>query len=159
MESVPDVALEKAVMRKRKLALVLILALLALGCAPKNTSVNLKTPSQRVTVYNGILAESNRAATETAITLQRSGLLTVSQCSQVLDYTSRVANASKAVAVLQQSPGDWPVVARQIKTVLDSISPPGNFGAWVGGAKGAQLEAMLSSITETILTILKEVQP
>ena len=137
----------------------LIIALLFVGCAPKNQTVNLKTPSQRVAVYNGILAESNRSAAETAITLQRAGLLTVSQCSQMLDYTSRVANASKAVAVLQQTPGDWPVVAKQIKTVLDTISPPGNFGQWVGGAKGAQLEATLASLTDTMLLILREVQP
>jgi hypothetical protein len=48
-----------------------------MGCQ-KQLGVDLKTPAQRVAVYNGILAESNRAATAGVISLQKSGVRTAS---------------------------------------------------------------------------------
>jgi hypothetical protein len=124
----------------------------------RNTPLELKTPSQRVAVYNGVLAESVRAATETAINLQRSGVLTRAQVLLVLDYTERVAISSKAVAVIQQTPGEWTVVAPQIRTVLNSISPPGDFAKWLSTTpdEAKAMSACLDAIQSTVAILILE---
>jgi hypothetical protein len=135
-----------------------MLALLFLTGCQKQIGVNGKTPEQRVAVYNGILAEANRSATAGVISLQKSGVLTVAQTSLILDYTVRVANTSKAVAVLQQSAGDWTVVSKQIKAVLDALSPPGDFAKWLGaGPQGLEILATLNAIQDSIRLIVAEV--
>jgi type IV pilus biogenesis protein CpaD/CtpE len=141
-----------------KLPFSIILALLLVGCA-KNNTVNLQTPAQRVAVYNGILAESNRALVTGVIVLQQNKVLTVSQTRTVLVYSDRVLNASTAVAVLQQSPGDWVVNALQIKVILDQITPSGDI-LKLFGANTEQSKVVLASITSiqsAIQSILKEV--
>lgn len=140
---------------KRQVPVIFVLALLMVGCA-KNNTVNLQTPAQRVSVYNGILAESNKAVTSGAITLQKSGVLTVSQTSQFLDYTEKVAIASKAVATLQLSPGDWVTVSTQIKVIFSAVSPPSNFATWLNGTQGKSLLDSMTSIQSTIQSILLE---
>jgi|WetSurMetagenome_2_1015567.scaffolds.fasta_scaffold311143_3 hypothetical protein len=139
------------------------LALTAFTLTPachRSTSLELtNTPAQRVAVYNGVLAESVRAATEAAIGFDRSGVLTRAQVLQVLDYTERVANSSKAVAVIQQTPGDWTVLAPQIRTVLNSISPPGDFARWLSAtpAEAKVLSACLDAIQSTLVILIQEV--
>ncbi|RPI18081.1 MAG: hypothetical protein EHM65_02500 [Acidobacteriales bacterium] len=125
----------------------------------RSTPLELRTPAQRVAVYNGVLAESVRAATEAAIGLERSGVLTRPQVLQVLDYTERVAHSSKAVAVIQQTPGDWTVLAPQIRTVLNSISPPGDFARWLGGTPEAAKasSASLDALQATVAIMIREV--
>lgn len=142
--------------RKAAVSVSLLLVLILAGCH-KTTTVNLKTPAQRVAVYNGILAESNRAATAGVIALQKSSVLTVAQASTILDYTGRVANASKAVAVLQQTPGDWAVVSKQIQAVLLAVLPPtGNVATWLNGPQGSQVLAAINSVQETIRLLITE---
>jgi len=77
----------------------------------------------------------------------------------VLDYTERVANSSKAVAVIQQTPGDWTVLAPQIRTVLNSISPPGDFARWLSAtpAEAKVLSACLDAIQSTLVILIQEV--
>jgi hypothetical protein len=140
----------------------MLLALAIVTLTPacrRSTPLELKTPAQRVAVYNGVLAESVRAATETAINLQRSGVLTRAQVLLVLDYTERVANSSKAVAVIQQTPGEWTVLAPQIRTVLNSISPPGDFAKWLGATteEAKALSACLDAIQSTVAILILEV--
>ena len=72
--------------RRASMLLALAIVIFAPACR-RSTPLDLKTPAQRVAVYNGVLAESVRAATETAIALERSGVLTRAQVLQVLDYT------------------------------------------------------------------------
>jgi hypothetical protein len=139
----------------------MLLALVIVSLTPacrRSTPLELKTPAQRVAVYNGVLAESVRAATETAIDLGRSGVLTRAQVLQVLDYTERVANTSKAVAVIQQTPGDWAVVAGQIRAVLNSISPPGDIAKWLSTspAEARVLSACLDAIQSTVVILIQE---
>jgi hypothetical protein len=142
--------------RKAVISVSLLLVLILAGCQ-KTTTVNLKTPAQRVAVYNSILAESNLSVTTGVIALQKSGVLTVAQTSTVLDYTGRVANASKAVAVLQQTPGEWTVVSKQIQTVLLAVLPPsGNVATWLNGPQGNQVLATINSIQETIRLLIME---
>ena len=138
--------------------LALAVVILAPACH-RRTPLELNTPTQRVAVYNGILAESVHAATEAAIGLERSGVLTRAQVLQVLDYTERVANSSKAVAVIQQTSGDWTVLAPQIRTVLNSISPPGDFAGWLGATpeQAKELSACLDSIQTTVALLIREV--
>ena len=137
----------------------LVLALLLVGCIkPGANPAVYQTPAQRVAVYNGILAESNRAATDAAIALQKSGALTTNQTLLFLDYTERVATASKAIAVLQQSPADWPTVAAQIKIVLGSVSPPGNFSGWLAEPQSKALLDAMTGITGAIQSILEAVK-
>jgi hypothetical protein len=124
----------------------------------RSAPLELRTPAQRVAVYNGVLAESVRSATEAAIGLERSGVLTRAQVLQVLDYTERVANSSKAVAVIQQTPGDWTRLAPQIRTVLNSISPPGDFARWLGRTpeEAKALSACLDTIQSTVAILIRE---
>lgn len=142
----------------RKLAapVALVLALLLVGCA-KNPNTVPQTPFQRVAVYNGVLAESNNALTSGVIQLQKSGVLTTNQTLQVLDYTERVANASKAVAIIQQTPGDWSVDAAQIRVVLMAVSPPGNFSAWLSDPQSKQVLDSLGGLQNALQIILAEV--
>ena len=144
--------------RRATISLALAVVIFAPACR-RSTSLEIeKTPAQRVAVYNGVLAESVRAAAETAIDLERSGVLTRAQVLQVLDYTERVANASKAVAVIQQTPGDWTVVARQIRTVLNTISPPGDIAKWLSSspAEAKVLSACLDAMQSTLAILLQE---
>jgi hypothetical protein len=139
----------------------MLLALAIVTLTPacrRSTALDLKTAAQRVAVYNGVLAESVRAATETAIDLERAGVLTRAQVLQVLDYTERVANTSKAVAVIQQTPGDWAVVAGQIRAVLNSISPPGDIAKWLSTspAEARVLSACLDAIQSTVVILIQE---
>lgn len=142
----------------KRVGIPLIFVLLMVGCA-KNVNVTTQTPSQRVAVYNGILAESNRAVVTGVIVLQQNKVLTVSQTRTVLVYCDRVVNASTAVAVLQQSPGDWAVNALQIKVILDQITPSGDI-LKLFGANTEQSKVVLASIISVqsaIQSILKEV--
>jgi hypothetical protein len=144
----------------RRASLLLALAVIIfIPACRRSTSLELKTPAQRVAVYNGVLAESVRAATEAAIGFERSGVLTRAQVLQVLDYTERVANTSKAVAIIQQTPGDWSVVAPQIRTVLNSISPPGDFARWLSAtpAEAQVLSACMDAIQSTVTILMREV--
>jgi hypothetical protein len=144
--------------RRASLLLALAVFIFTPACR-RSTSLELKTPAQRVAVYNGVLAESVRAATEAAIGFERSGILTRVQVLQVLDYTERVANTSKAVAIIQQTPGDWSVVAPQIRTVLNSISPPGDFARWLSAtpAEAQVLSACMDAIQSTVTILMREV--
>jgi hypothetical protein len=139
------------------MSLALAILVITPACR-RSTPLDLQTPAQRVAVYNGVLAESVRAATETAIDLERSGVLTRAQVLEVLDYTERVANTSKAVAVIQQTPGDWAVVAQQIRTVLNSISPPGDIATWLSTspAEAKVLSACFDAIQSTIVIMIQE---
>jgi hypothetical protein len=143
--------------RRACMLLALAIVIFAPACR-RSTSLELKTPAQRVAVYNGVLAESVRAATETAIALERSGVLTRAQVLQVLDYTERVANSSKAVAVIQQTPGEWTVVAPQIRTVLNSIVLPGDLAKWLGAtpAEAQALSACIDAIQSTVAILIQE---
>jgi hypothetical protein len=144
-------------LRQRTAISVSLLLVLALVGCQKTATVNLKTPAQRVAVYNGILAESTRAATTGVISLQKSNVLTVAQAGMVLDYTSRVANASKAVAVLQQTPGEWSVVSKQIHAVLVAVAPPSSsITAWLNSAQAAQVLVAVNSVQETIQLLITE---
>ena len=145
--------------RRATMSMALAVLIFAPACR-RSTPLELeKTPAQRVAVYNGVLAESVRGTTETAIALERSGVLTRAQVLQVLDYTERVANSSKAVAVIQQTPGDWTRVAPQIRTVLNCISPPGDFARWLSGtpAEAKALSASLDAIQATVTILIREV--
>lgn len=144
--------------RRARLFLALAVVIFAPACR-RSTSLELKTPAQRVAVYNGVLAESVRAATEAAIGFERSGILTRAQVLQVLAYTERVANTSKAVAIIQQAPGDWSVLAPQIRTVLNSISPPGDFAKWLSAtpAEAKVLSACMDAIQSTVTILMREV--
>ena len=138
------------------------LALTAFTLTPacrRSTPLELQTPAQRVAVYNGVLAESVRAATEAAIGFERSGVLTRAQVLQVLDYTERVANSSKAVAVIQQTPGDWTVLAPQIRAVLNNILPPDNFARWLGASpdEAKVMSACVDAIQSTVAILILEV--
>ena len=143
--------------RRAAMLLALAIVIFAPACR-RSTPLELKTPAQRIAVYNGVLAESVRAATETTINLQRSGVLTRAQVLQVLDYTERVANSSKAVAVIQQTPGEWIVVAPQIRAVLNSISPPGDFAKWLSSTpeEAKALSACLDAIQSTVAILIQE---
>ena len=143
--------------RRASMLLALAIFILAPACR-RSTSLDLKTPAQRVAVYNGVLAESVRSATETAIALERSGVLTRAQVLQVLDYTGRVANSSKAVAVIQQTPGDWTVLAPQIRTVLNSIVLPSDLAKWLRAtpAEAQALSACLDAIQSTVAILIQE---
>lgn len=145
--------------RHASLSLALAVLIFAPACRRSSPLELEKTPAQRVAVYNGVLAESVRGTTETAITLERSGVLTRAQVLQVLDYTERVAKTSKAVAIIQQTPGDWAVRAPQIRTVLNSISPPGDFARWLSAtpAEAKVLSALLDAIQATITILIREV--
>ncbi len=138
--------------------LALAIVIFAPACR-RSTPLDLKTPAQRVAVYNGVLAESVRAATEAAIGFERSGVLTRAQVLQVLDYTERMANSSKAVAVIQQTPGDWTVVAPQIRAVLNSILPPDDFARWLGATpeEAKVLSASLDAIQSAVAILIREV--
>ena len=141
----------------RTLVPVLALALALSGCAAKNpATINPQTPAQRMLVYNGVLAESNHALASGVIVLQKSGVLSVTQTSQILGYSERVANASNAVAVIQQAPGDWAKVGPQIKAILNAISPPGDFMAWLGAAPGSPAQASLNGILSVVQLMLAE---
>ena len=140
---------------------VVLVALAIVSFVPacrRNTPLELKTPAQRVAVYNGVLAESIHAATEAAIGLERSGVLTRAQVLRVLDYTGRAASASNAVALIQQTPGDWTVLAPQIRTALKSISPPGDLAMWLGATpqQATELSACLDAIESTVAILLLE---
>lgn len=142
---------------KRKI--ICLLPILFLISCQRSVNTTPQTPAQRVAVYNGILAESNRAVVTGVIVLQKSSVLTVSQTRVVLVYCDRVVNASTAVAVLQQSPGDWGVTALQIKVVLDQITPSGDI-LKLFGANTEQSKVVLASITSiqsAIQSMLKEV--
>jgi hypothetical protein len=136
------------------MSLALAVVIFAPACRRSTPLELAKTPAQRVAVYNGVLAESARAATEAAIGFERSGVLTRAQVLQVLDYTERVANTSKAVAIIQQTPGDWTVLAPQIRALLNSSSP---LGATPAEAKtlSACLDAIQSTVTILILEVSK----
>ena len=77
----------------------------------------------------------------------------------MLDYTERVANSSKAVAIIQQTPGDWTVLAPQIRTVLNSIAPPDDFARWLSAtpAEAKALSACLDAIQSTVTILILEV--
>ena len=145
--------------RRASLLLALAVFIFAPACRRSTSLVLDKTPAQRVAVYNGVLAESVRAATETAIGFERSGILTRAQVLQVLDYTERAANTSKAVAIIQQTPGDWTVLAPQIRTVLNNISPPGDFAKWLSAtpAEAKAMSACLDAIQSTVTILIREV--
>ena len=138
--------------RRATLLVALAVFIFAPACRRSTPLALDKTPAQRVAVYNGVLAESVRAATETAIGFERSGVLTRAQVLQVLDYTERVANTSKAVAIIQQTPGDWKVVAPQIRALLNSIAP---LGATPAEAKA--MSACLDAIQSTVAILIREV--
>jgi hypothetical protein len=138
--------------RRASLLLALAVFIFAPACRRSTSLERDKTPAQRVAVYNGVLAESVRAATETAIDLQRSGILTRAQVLQVLDYTERVANTSKAVAIIQQTPGDWTVLAPQIRALLNSISPLD-----ATSAEAKALSACIDAIQSTVTILIREV--
>jgi hypothetical protein len=143
-------------MNRRLLALALVI--FAPACH-RSTQLELRTPAQRVAVYNGLLAESVHAATEAAIGLERSGVLTRAQGLQLLAYAERVAKSSKAVAIIQQTPGSWTVLAPQIRVVLNSTSPPGDFALWLGAnpEESKELSACLDSIQSTVSLLIREV--
>jgi hypothetical protein len=134
-----------------------LLVLALMGCTQKQTTVTIKTPAQRVAVYNGTLAELNKAATEGVIGLQKSGVLTVAQTSLVLGYTLKVATASKAVATIQQNPGDWTATAKQIQTILGQIPLPAEVSKLISGPQAAQVLSIFTSIQTYIQQMLKEV--
>ena len=77
----------------------------------------------------------------------------------MLDYTERVANSSKAVAVIQQTPGDWTVLAPQIRAVLNNILPPDDFARWLGASpdEAKVMSACLDAIQSTVAILILEV--
>jgi hypothetical protein len=150
--------MHRTYIRRASVFLALTVFTLTPACR-RSTPLELKTPAQRVAVYNGVLAESVRAATEAAIGFERSGVLTRAQVLQVLDYTERVANSSKAVAVIQQTPGDWTVLAPQIRAVLNNILPPDDFARWLGASpdEAKVMSACVDAIQSTVAILILEV--
>ena len=144
---------------RRAVELLALATVILLPACRRNTALELKTPAQRVAVYNGILAESVHAATEAASGLERSGILTRAQVLQGLGYTGRAANASKAVAVIQQTPGDWTALAPLIRTALNNISPPGEIASWLAAspAQAKELSASLDAIQSAVTVLMVEV--
>lgn len=140
----------------KRIVFPILLVILLAGCQKQN-SVTLKTPAQRVAVYNGTLAELNKAATAGVIALQKSGVLTVAQTSLVVDYTLRVATASKSVATIQQNPGNWAVMAKEIQTVLAPAVLPAEVSKVISGQQATQVMSLFTSIQAYIQQILKEV--
>lgn len=144
--------------RRALTRLAMIVPLLSLmGCAQKQTTVTIKTPAQRVAVYNGTLAELNKAATAGVIGLQKSGVLTVAQALVITDYTLKVATASKSVATIQQNPGDWLVMSKQIQNILGQLPLPANVSGLISGPQAAQVLSIFTSLQVYIQQILKEV--
>jgi hypothetical protein len=143
--------------RRATVWLALAVVIFAPACR-RSTPLELQTPAQRVAVYNGVLAESVRTATEAAIGLGRSGVVPRAQVLLVLDYTERVANSSKAVAIIQQTSGDWSVLAPQIRAVLNDILPPEDFATWLGATpdEAKVLLASLVAIQSTVAILLQE---
>jgi thiamine transporter ThiT len=137
---------------------IYLIPLLFLLACQKNVNTTPLTPVQKIAVYNGILAESNKALVTGVIQLNTSKVLTVSQTSLVLDYSLRVANASKAVAILQQNQGNWNVIAGQIKIVLDQVVPSGDILKTLGatGEQGKVVLSTITSIQSAISSILVE---
>jgi len=144
---------------RRAVELLALATVILLPACRRNTALELKTPAQRVAVYNGVLAESVHAATEAAISLEGAGVLTRAQALRVLDYTGRAASASNAVALIQQKPGDWTVLAPQIRTALNNISPPGELATWLTAspAQSKELSACLDAVQSAVAILVAEV--
>jgi hypothetical protein len=137
---------------------ILTISLLLLTSCQKQVNTTPTTPFQKLAVYNGVLAEANRAVTMGVISLQKTKTLTVQQTTMVLDYTGRVANISNAIAVIQQSSNDWTIVSTQVQIILLQLPPPLDISKYLQFPKGQSILTALTSLQDTIRLILQEVK-
>lgn len=139
----------------RRLAIPLI-ALLLVSCGPKNPiPTTQQTSLQRVIVLNAAVAKANLALTQTAQTLNTSGVLTVPQTRTVLTISLHVAQTSDTIRVLTSGPGDWPSIAAGVTKALNDLGLTARITA--AGLTNQQLVAAVNGVAAAVALIQAEV--
>lgn len=138
-----------------KLAAYLTIAFFLQGCAIKNNNgvVTPKTPQQWVTVYNAALAKANNAAVQTAIALQKQGIISEPQTKAVLEINKKVAVASEAVRTAVSST-DWTAGSAAVVNALNTLG----IEKLIPQVNNAELQTALTSIKSLIDLIRAEVK-
>jgi hypothetical protein len=87
----------------RPIAFLLAATLAGVGCARLKTAGQPLPAEFQITQSLAILIEANKAATETAIQLNKALVIDDSTAAQILGYTVTVAQASKTALVIMNS--------------------------------------------------------
>ncbi len=84
----------------KKAAALTAVMLAAAGCARHSTAGQPLPADYRITQSVAVLVEANKAATETAIQLNKTAVINDSTTAQILSYTASVAQASKTALMI-----------------------------------------------------------
>jgi len=131
-------------------AALLILTVLIAACAHRATPT-LTTAEQRIAQSNAAIAAANRSLTESAIAIQRSGLLSVEQTAEILVWAERVAVANKSIAQILSSTDPWPDRALKIRDLAAQLAPPGWMERY---ASSAQTQSIVTA-AQVIVSLVK----
>ncbi len=99
---------------------VLILCLLANGCATKVGVTLPKTALQRTIVYNYAASEANLAVGRAVRDTQAVGALTVAQATPVVSATVKVATMSDSIKAItsQSTEAGWSIDGPKIRKII-----------------------------------------
>jgi type IV pilus biogenesis protein CpaD/CtpE len=109
-------------MCRQKAALLLVALLAGAGCAKHATTGQPLPADYRITQSVAILVEANRAATETAIALNKTAVIDDATTAQILGYTSTVARASKIALVILDGTATTAQKTAQIQAVFAQVT-------------------------------------
>lgn len=112
---------------KVRASAVLALYLISLGCATRPVNMN-PTQSAEYTVAQSlaVLAESNKAATASAIKLNEIGVLPTPTTRAILKYTGKIATVDQAAIDVLKSGATWPDRSAAILKLIGDLKvlPP-----------------------------------
>lgn len=144
-------------MRRLTLSITLALALLTgglglTGCGNRPAPGTPAAPAAqtyeyRVTQGMLVLAQANTAAAKMAVSLNTRGTLSDDQTRAVLDYTDKIAMASKAVAQIKDGATSAQQKAAAIQSLLTTLKVPPNIA-------NSPLSEALAAVSVAVLQIM-----
>ncbi len=109
-------------MHTKRAALALAVMLASAGCARHSTAGQPLPSDYRITQSLAILVEANKAATETAIQLNKTAVMDDATTALILSYTASVAQASKASLVILDGNATAAQKSAQIQATFAQIT-------------------------------------
>lgn len=159
-------------MKHCRLIVVALILGLGLSCSPKATTTGVpgapssatsaQTIQFRLTKAIAIIAESNKAATQATIALNRQKLIADPLTKEILNYNAQVSTAARAALTIIDSPdgfgGETPASLREKATavvaLMRKLALPDNVKRFIdSGASDTAITGAIAALTSVQLAI------
>lgn len=141
--------------RRRPIAFLLVAMLAAAGCAKQPTTGQPLPAGYRITQSLAILVEANKAATETAIQLNKTAVIGDATTAQVLSYTAAVAQASKASLAVLDGSATAAQKTAQIQAAFGQVTASASIQDYLSAHKNDAAAIALVTAIQAVETLVE----